>query len=141
MIFDNTLLFSDDQAITADAVSTNVVDLGAPGTVYGAAAAIGHDKGPGNPIPLLIQVTETFDNLTNLIISVESSADEAFTSPQSTVIGDELLAALVAGKKMPFHIWPRDMAGRYVRLDYDVVGTNPTAGKITAGVVADTDNR
>ena len=31
MIFDEQALFSDKQAITADAASTNVIDLGAPG--------------------------------------------------------------------------------------------------------------
>jgi hypothetical protein len=36
MILDSTTLFSNAQAITATAASTNYIDLGAPGTVYGA---------------------------------------------------------------------------------------------------------
>lgn len=32
MILDNTLIFSEKQAITADAGSTNVIDIGAAGT-------------------------------------------------------------------------------------------------------------
>ena len=40
MIIDTTTLFSSAQAITATAASTNIVALGAPGTIYGAATAI-----------------------------------------------------------------------------------------------------
>ena len=45
MIFDKTLQFSDQQAITATAVSTNVIDLLPTGTVYGHAAALLRDLG------------------------------------------------------------------------------------------------
>ena len=43
MIFSVNSLFSDDQAITATANSTDVKDLGLPGTPYGGAAALHQD--------------------------------------------------------------------------------------------------
>ena len=64
MILSAQQLFSDDQAITATAVSTNVIDLGVAGTPYGAVAALNQDVGKGAGVPVLIQVTEDFDNLT-----------------------------------------------------------------------------
>jgi hypothetical protein len=129
------LLFSDKQAITADAASTNVVDLGATGTVYGAAAALVRDVGHGTRIPLTVNVTESFNNLTSMAISVQvddnasfTSAKTVFTSPTYT------LAQLAAGATylLPDSI-PSGTDERYVRLFYDVTGTAPTLGRITAG--------
>ena len=56
MILSAQQIFSDDQAVTATAISTNVIDLGAPGTPYDAAAALNQDIGKGCPIPVLVQL-------------------------------------------------------------------------------------
>jgi hypothetical protein len=40
MIVDNTNGLLDSQAITATAASTNIIDVGAAGTAFGAAAAV-----------------------------------------------------------------------------------------------------
>lgn len=136
MIMDRTLLFSDRQAITATATSTNLVDLGATGTVYGASAPMVRDIGNGSAIPLHCGVTESFNNLTSLTISIEvddnaafSSATTVFTSPAYT------LAQLAAGKTqlLPDTL-PIGVNERYVRLRYTVAGVAPTLGRITAGV-------
>ena len=58
MIMDRTLLFSDGQAVTATAASTNVVDLGATGTVYGASSPVVRDIGNGTDVDLLVTVTQ-----------------------------------------------------------------------------------
>lgn len=139
MIMDRTALFSDGQAITATAASTNLIDLGATGTVYGAAAAMTRDIGPGNRIPLIVTVTQSFNTLTSLTVSLEtddnasfSSATTIWTSPAYT------LAQLAVGAKqnlLPDSI-PLGTNERYLRLKYTVGGSNPTLGKITAGVVA-----
>lgn len=138
MIMDRSLLFSDRQAITATATSTNLVDLGATGTVYGASAPMVRDIGPGEAIPLHCGVTESFNNLTSLTISIEvddnagfTSATTVFTSPAYT------LAQLAAGaKKLLPQSLPVGTNERYVRLRYTVAGTAPTLGRITAGVTA-----
>ena len=137
MIFDETLKLSDDQAITATAASTNVIDLGATGTVYGAAAALTRDIGPGQPVSLLIQVTEAFATLTSLDIQIELDSTESFT-PDSTIDVQMAVpvASLVAGYKVPYNFVPDGVNLRYMRLKYTVNGSNATAGKITAGIVA-----
>ena len=64
MIFDAQTLFSNKQAITASAASTNYIDLLAVGTPYGAAAASNRDLGKGEKIPIRIQVTTAFATAT-----------------------------------------------------------------------------
>lgn len=138
MIMDRTNLFSDGQAITATAYSTNSVDLGAAGTVYGSASPIVRDVGPGTRIELFCGVVQAFNNLTSLTISVETDDNAAFSSPSTAFASQAYaLADLVPGKKylLPDSL-PVGTNERYVRLKYTVVGTAPTLGKITAGVVA-----
>ena len=132
MILSAQQLFSDDQAITATAVSTNVIDLGAAGTPYGAAAALNHDVGKGTKIPLLVQVTAAFNTLTSLTIGIETGA----TTALGTVIFTQsiLLADLVAGKQLAYDVLPNQLTEQYLGIRYTVVGTNPTLGNITAGV-------
>jgi len=122
MLLDAKNVFSDAQAITADAVSTNVIDLGAPG------------RGPGNGLNVVAQVVEAFNTLTSLEFQVQSSVDEAFTSPVTHQKVSIALAGLTLGKKVDLGSLP-DGTLRYVRLNYDVTGTNPTLGKVTAALL------
>ena len=132
MIFSAEQLFSDDQAITATAVSTNVVDLGAPGTPYDAAAALNQDIGKGAKVPILIQVTEVFTNLTSLKIAIETGST---TSLGTEVISKTvLLDDLVQGYQFPFMVLPNEIDERYLGVRYTVTGTAPDSGKITAGI-------
>jgi len=133
MIFSAQQLFSDDQAITASADSTNVIDLGAPATPFGAAAALNDDIGKGAKIPLLAQITEAFDNLTSLEIKLSTGSTTALgTTIASQVI---LLADLLAGKQLNLDFLPNGIVEQYLGMEYVVVGTAPTAGKVTAGIV------
>jgi len=132
MILSAQALFSDDQAITASADSTNVVDLGVAGTPYGAAAALNRDVGKGAGIPILVQVTEDFATLTSLTINISTGA----TTALGTTIASQTIAVadLVAGKQMSIVVLPNDISERYLGIEYAVTGSNATAGKITAGI-------
>jgi hypothetical protein len=136
MIMDRTALFSDGQAITATAASTNIVDLGATGTVYGASSAMVRDIGPGNPIPIVVTITQSFNNLTSLAIAIQTDDNSSFSSAKTVWSNTVLLADLTAGGKyqLPEFI-PTGTNERYLRLYYTVTGTAPTLGKVTAGVV------
>lgn len=136
MIFSAQQRFSDQQAITATAISENVIDLGATGTVHGAAAALARDIGPGTKIPLLVQVTEDFNTLTSLTVSIESSANADLSSSSVAASQTIALADLVAGKQISLDCLPNQITGRYLGIRYTVAGTDPTAGKVTAGIVA-----
>ncbi len=122
MLIDNELVFSDSQAITADAVSTNVLDLGAAG------------RAPGEDLTILAQIDEAFNTLTSLVITVQSATDAAFSTPVEAQAITIALADLTLGAQ--FDIGPLlNGTLQYVRLDYDVIGTNPTTGEITAAIV------
>ncbi|WP_413616414.1 hypothetical protein MRB56_09105 [Halomonas cupida] len=125
MIFDSTFLFSDDQAVTATAASTNIVDLG-----------VVRDIGKGVPVPLLVQVTEDFATLTSLTVTVETDDDPGFGSPKVLATSGAIAAAdLVAGYQFPLQYMPIGTE-RYLAITYTVGGTDATAGTVTAGVVA-----
>jgi len=136
MLLDENTLFSDAQAVTATAASTNYMDTGLRATVPGAPAPIGGSLGGSHDIPLLIQVTEDFATLTSLTITVETDDNTSFSSAK-TVAGTQAIPAadLVAGYIAPLNLIPHTATERYVRLRYTVGGSNATAGKITASVV------
>ena len=67
MQLDAKLLMSDKQAITATAASTDIIDRG--DTKY---------VGKAVDIPLLVQVTENFNNLTSLAIAIQTDSDSGF---------------------------------------------------------------
>ena len=127
MFFDAENLFSDDQAVTVTAVSTNIVDLS------GVAAV---DEGPGEPLDLFAQVTTAFAGGTSIALKLETDDDVAFGS--ATDLGSTAAiatASLVAGYRFPKQL-PKEGLERYLRLTYTVVGTM-SAGNITAGLVLD----
>lgn len=132
MIFDKTNMFSDAQAITASAASTNVVDLG--------PRAIARDIGKGKGVPILIQAVETFDTAAEdgtLTVAYQVDSTETFTPDKAITIGTFAEADLVAGWQFPFTVIPNGLNLQYMRLFYTVGGAGSfTAGKITAGVVA-----
>lgn len=136
MIMDRTLLFSDKQAITATAASTNIVDLGATGTVFGASAPVVRDIGPGTDVPLFVGVVQSFNNLTSLSVAIQTDDNAGFSSPKTIWTGPAYtLAQLAAGATylLPDRL-PVGTNERYIRLNYTVVGTAPSTGQITAGV-------
>ena len=46
------------------------------------------------------------------------------------------LASLTAGRTFPITAVPPGVSERYMRIFYDITGTAPTLGKVTAGIVA-----
>lgn len=135
MLMDAQGLFSDDQAITASAASTNYIDRGAPGTPVFGDQALDVDLGKSY-IPIWIGVTTTFATLTSLKVAVQVDTVTNFASP-TVVLESEAIAAaaLVAGYRFNITKIPLLTDQRYVRLYYTVAGSDATAGAIKAGVV------
>ncbi|GAA3113549.1 hypothetical protein GCM10010520_67090 [Rhizobium viscosum] len=130
MIFDRQTLLSDAQAITATGPSTNVINLGP------IKQGLTRDIGKGEPIPFLMQVVESFNNLTSLAVTIQTDDNEAFPSPKAVITTTLNLADLKAGKIIPPSHIPRGTDELYLRLLYTVTGAAPTTGKITAGFTA-----
>lgn len=131
MILSAQQLFSDDQAITATARSTNVIDLGVAGSPFGGNQ-LNQDIGKGAGVPILIQVTEAFNNATSVTIAIETGA--ADTLGTVVISKTVLLADLAAGYQFPVQILPNEIDERYLGVRYTVTGTAPTTGQITAGI-------
>lgn len=133
MIMDQQNLFSDAQAITVTANSSNVIDTlpsGGPNTKAGI--------GDGQDITLFAQIGTTFTGGTSMAISLVSADDAALTTNLITHYASAAIAtASLTAKSRPVALdLPYGKYRRYVGLVYTVVGTM-TTGTVTAGLVED----
>lgn len=119
-MLDNELMFSENQAITATAASTNVIDMGAK-----------REIAFGTPVPILAVVKEVFNNLTSLKVAVETDSASTFANAVELASTTVLAANLIKGAMIPLSYMPAGNKG-FVRLKYTVTGTAPTTGKISA---------
>ena len=123
---DKELEFSDGQALTATAVSTNVVDLG-----YEEA-----DIGTGKQLFLVVRSGADMGGTNPTInVALQESDTENFASPR-TVVSTGVLpgTAFVAGTSIHLPIPPH--AGKYLRVNYTLAGTSPTAN-VSAAIQLD----
>ena len=135
MLLSAEQLFSDSQALTATGASTNIIDLGATGTVLNAPAALVRDIGKGNPIPIIVNLDVAAGGTSpTLDIAVQVDTTDAFSSP-TTVATSEQVAGGAAGDSVYLDVYlPEGTNERYLRLNYTLGGTSPTY-TLTAGVV------
>lgn len=134
MLFSAEQTFSESQVVTADAASTNIIDLGATGTVLGAPAAQVRDVGKGRPIPIVVQlVADATGTSPTLDVTLEVDTVENFASP-TIVARSEQLAGGSAGDRISLFWLPEGTNQRYLRLNYDTGGTSPSY-TLTAGIV------
>lgn len=128
-ILDKQLQYSDKQAVTATAVSTNVVDAGATKN-----PAIGRDLGAGTSLFLFLAISQAFAaaGAATLTATLQDSADNT-TFADVASIGPLSIAQLAAGqsKWVGFPIPTR----RYTRVNYTVATGPFTAGIISAHIV------
>ncbi|ECO8538853.1 hypothetical protein FXR31_24590 [Salmonella enterica] len=133
MILDKLLMFSEAQAVTASAASTDVIDLG---HIDGTR----RDIGVGYPLEFWANVntTATADGAATLNVQLQTSPDNStWTTLYDS--GTLALAALTDGKRLFSAKVPAGVQ-RYLRVNY-VVGTGPlTAGAFTSGINLDVDN-
>lgn len=131
MLIDAENRFSDSQAITADAVGTNVIDLGGDRSI-----------GNGTPMAVLFTVEVAADQTTgdeDYTFDVEYASDAAQTTARK-LIGRRVFESgtpaapaedadlLVAGFQFAIPIPPTSLteSERYLGIRYDVTGTTPT---------------
>ncbi|EBF4782371.1 hypothetical protein AC369_07180 [Salmonella enterica subsp. diarizonae] len=135
MILDKLLMFSDEQAVTATAASTDTIDLG---PIEGDT----RDIGVGYPIEFFAQVsttaTATGDATVQFVLETAKTSDfaNAHVLIQSAA---KPVAELVSGARINAKV-PAGVL-RYLRVRY-VVATGPlTAGSFTSGLLLDVDNQ
>ena len=127
MILDYQNLFSNDQALTTTAASTNVIDLGADDAYIQDA----NEKGD---VKLWAQVTTALAGGTSVQAVLQEDDDVAFGTAVTLVQSAAIAAAsLVAGYQFPIEM-PSRISKRYLRINYVIVGTF-TSGAVSAGLV------
>ena len=115
MIIDKTLEFSDAQALTATAASTNSIDL-----------TVARDVGVGMPLYINVTVDVALAGTSPTFqVSVQTDDNSAFSSPTTKFLGP-VFSTAPAGTVMAIPV-PRDVLDeRFARLNYVMGGTTPT---------------
>lgn len=131
ILMDKGMEFSDAQAVTASAISTNVMDLG-----------VSHDFGVAADLFLVVQCDVTATDAgsdATLTISLESdsTADLATSATVHHTSAAIALASLVAGETLLVVPVPPGAYERYLGVRYTVASGPLTAGKFSAFLSAD----
>lgn len=114
--------FSNAQAITATALSTNSIDLD----------VVGRNLGAGEPMCVLVNADAALEGTTNdetYVISLETD-DNAAMSSATTIVSVSTPAALQddpIGSRYMLFIPPGTVFERYIAVRYTLGGTTPTA--------------
>lgn len=131
MILDKELMFSEAQAITTTAASTNVIDLGAD-----------HNLG-GKVIELFVTTDAAFQSTTTstLTVALQTDSTSAFSSATALFTSAAINKSALTSNTMQVRVAVPHTTERYLRLNYTVGGADFTAGAVTAGLVLDVENR
>lgn len=133
MIHDAQMLFSDAQAITATAASTNSIDLSAV-----------RDIGTGESLYVVVQVDVAFTDSgsdSTLAVALEGDSTTTFT-PDGTVTLFTMPALTAAGALFYARLSPGSapLQYRYIQLKYTPANGNLTTGTVTAFITHDIQN-
>lgn len=128
MLVDKKLTYSDAQAITAAAASTDVIDF-----------SEARNLGVGEPLYIVVLVDTAFTDSgsdSTLSVALEMDSTESFT-PDYTRTLFTFPALSAAGTVKIARISPDDMDLRYSRLLYTPNNGNLTTGAVTAFITHD----
>lgn len=132
MYLDAQNSFSDAQAVTATAASTNYIDL-APLT--GTARNIGVGDDLYIHINIDVALTDSGSDST-VAITLETDDNTSFSSATTLATVASVAATAAAGTSYIYKIASAAFE-RYIQLRYTVSGGNLTTGSFTAGIVKD----
>ena len=153
MFFDNSLYFSQAQAITATANSTSIYDVtgagsgNAPSLSFGNASTFGDDMGIGDGVAipyLIVNIGTAFAtaNSGTLQVSLQEAPDNGSNAPgtYTTIYSSAVFAAsaLTANTQLLMVQVPPRPAGtalpRFYRVVYTVATGSFSAGTVTAAL-------
>lgn len=132
MLIDNQNMFSNAQAVTAAAGSTNTIDLGAV-----------RNLGVGEALYIVCQVSTLLADAgsnTGTTVALEGDSTESFT-PDGTVDLFTFAQAAAAGTTKIARLSPgiAPLSYRYIRLKFTPAGANLTAGAFSAWITNNID--
>lgn len=136
MFVDAQLEFSDSQAITASAASTNIIDFN-PAFDYNTVI----DAGAGEPTFLVVTPSVTFAaaGAATLAIELRAYANEDKSDTPTVIFSTpaKALGSLVAGKPVVVVALPSANYKRFLSLQYTVATGPFTAGALDAFITKD----
>jgi hypothetical protein len=117
MYIDRQNKFSIAQALTATAVSTDVIDLGADRNI-----------GIGEPMAVVLNVDVAAGGTSPTLVFAIQADDNVGFSSAATIASSATLtgAQLVAGAQFVLPVPPDLTTERFIRVNYTVGGTSPT---------------
>ena len=128
MLMDSENLFSDAQAITSAAASTNLIDLGT------ANSRLGN----GQPLYIRVQVDTTFADTgsdSTQTVTLEQDTTAAFGSATAVQTICTIGALQAAGSVFNAIIAPGVVTEQFIRLYFTPANGDTSAGAVTAMIV------
>lgn len=139
MILDRQNRFSDAQAVTSDAASTDYLDFGPL-----ASGQAGRDIGAGEQLRLVVITDTAAESTSTSTVTFILQTDEYndFTTATAVFTSEAIAkATLVAGYKAVDAPVPKlPSNAQYMRVYYDITGAVLTAGAFTAMLVLDSQD-
>ena len=133
MLLDAQLLFSDAQAVTATAASTNLIDL------FSVQPRIGDGQELYIQVSVDVAFTDASSNST-ITVTVEQDDNAAFSSAATVQTIGTFAALTAAGSRLVARLSPLAYTERYIRLMYTTANGDLTTGSFTAGVLLGVDS-
>lgn len=131
MVIDAALRFSNAQAITATAVSTEYIDFG-----------VARDMGIGENLHVVILVSTAFTDSgsdSTVTVTLETDDNSSFSSATVAMTIGTFAALSAIGSRLVARLQPLKVNERYARLNYTLANGNLTTGALTAFVLSDVD--
>lgn len=149
MILDSQNEFSDAQAVTATAISTNVYDLFSLGAGGGASISPNAriDVGDADELYVVVQTQTAATDVTSdatLVVTVESADDAGLTTNAQVHLTTGTLAFAAfspQGTQLIKARLPKGLYRRYLGVRYTVAAGPLTAGAFDAFLTPSVDNQ
>jgi hypothetical protein len=132
MLIDGQVEFSDAQAVTATANSTNVIDMG----------LANQDAGTGQPLYIVVQVQAAMTDAgsdSTVAVTVVDDDNAALSSAATIQTIGTFAATSAVGTRLVAVLQPNAITQRYVGLAYTVANGNLTTGSFDAFLTTDVD--
>lgn len=131
MIMDIQNTYSDAQALTSAAASTNIID-------HGAIRALGTGENLYVVLTVDVALTDTGSNST-VTVDLQTDDNSSFSSNATSQTLFTIAATAAAGTKYIARVAPGAMNERYSRLYYTMNNGDLSTGTVTAEIVHDVD--
>lgn len=133
LIWDYENQFSDKQALTATAVSTNIVKVASPWTAGNPDAPARTETGSAEPVTVQV-FGSGFTGTGSVTVGIETADMEDFSDAVVIQTNSIPTARLKKGGALLAAYLPASGARAFLRLQYTVAGAIGGAGKVSAGL-------